>query len=54
MLALEQVSVMNDLKGTEECRNIQAKIMISVVKAPSSVSVVKISLKCSTTRSAGT
>ena len=56
MLALEQVSVTNDLKGTKECRNkwcYQARevpiakiiLIISVVKTPSSVSMVKISLK---------
>ena len=53
MLALEQVSVINDLKGTKECRN---KGLLSgkrsnnskdniVVKTPSSVSAVKINLK---------
>ena len=54
MLTLEQVSVINDLKGTKECRKKQllsgkrcndSKDTISVVKTPSSVSMVKISLK---------
>ena len=59
MLALEQVSVINDLKGTKECRNTQllagkrsnsSKDNLPVVKTPSFVSVIKISLKCSSTR----
>ena len=52
--ASPQVSVINDLKGTKECRNKQllsgkrsnsSKENASVVKTPSSVSLVKISLK---------
>lgn len=61
MLTLEQVPVINDLKGTKECRNKllsgrrsnDSKDNAAVVKAPSSISTVKTSLKCSTTRSAG-
>ena len=53
MLVIEQVSVINDFKGTKECRNNDlsgkrsndGKDNISVVKTPGSVSVVKISLK---------
>jgi len=54
MLALEQVSVINDLKGTKECRNKQlfsgkrnneSKGDILLIKTPSSVSMVKSSLK---------
>ena len=62
MLALEQVSVIKDLKGTKECRNKllsskrsdNSKDNVSVVKTPSSVSMVKMSLQCSTTRSTRT
>ena len=48
MLALEQVSVINDLKGTKECRNKQlfsgkrnneSKGDILLIKTPNSVSV---------------
>ena len=42
MLALEQVSVINDLKDK---RSSDSKYNKSVVKIPSSVSMVKISLK---------
>ena len=54
MLALEQVSVINDLKETKECRNKRllpgkssnnSKDNIAGVKTPSPVSMVKISLK---------
>ena len=60
MLALERVSAINDVKGTKECRDtacFQARkvtIATSVVKIPSSVFMVKISLQCSTTRSTRT
>ena len=63
MLVLEQVSVINDLKGIKECMNKQLllgkrsnnrKDSISDVKTPSSVSMVKISLMFSTTRLTGT
>ena len=62
MLTLEQVSVINDLKGTKECRNKllsdkrnnNSKGILSVVKTSSSVSMRNISLKCSTSRSTGT
>ena len=63
MLVLEPASVTTDLKGTEEWRNkglLQGKRSdnskddVPVLKTPSSVSLVKISLKCSTTRSNGT
>ena len=56
-------SLMNDLKGKKECRNNwllsgkrsnKSKDNKSFIKTPSSVSVVKISLKCSTTRQTGT
>ena len=54
MLDVEQVSVINDLKGTKECRNKgqlsgernnKSKDNISVVKTPSSLSLVKTNLK---------
>ena len=63
MLFLEQDLVIIDLKGTKECRNKgllsvmgdnSSKDVISVVKIPSFVLVVKISLKCPTTESTGT
>ena len=63
MLVLEQVSVVSDLQGTNECRKIQlssgrrsnnSKDNRSVVKFPSSVSVMKSNLKCSATGSTGT
>ena len=63
VLAVEQVSVIKDLKGTKECSNKallsgkksnNSKDKISLVKTTSSLSIVKISLKCSSTRSAGT
>lgn len=63
VLALEQVSVIKDLKRTKECRkkallsgkkSNNSKNNISLVKTPSSVSIAKISLKCSSTRSTGT
>ena len=59
MLILEQVSIINNLKATEKCRNKQlfsgkksnhSKNNMSVGKTPSSVPMVKISLKLSTTR----
>lgn len=63
ILVLKQVSVIKDLKGTKECSNKallsgkksnNSKDNVSLVKTPSSLSIVKISLKCSSTRSAGT
>ena len=59
MLALEQISVINDLMGTKKHRNSalssskisnNSKDNILVIKTLSSVSMVKISLKCSTNR----
>ena len=52
--------ILREQKNVETNYNYQAreiiiaKIKISVVKTPSSLSVVKISLKCSTSRSPGT
>ena len=62
MLALKQASVINDLKGRKDCRhegkavkrNNNSKDNVSVVKTPSSVSIVKISRKNSITRLTGT
>ena len=63
MLVLEQVSAMTGLKGMKECRNKglllgkrknNSKENVLLVKTPSSVSLVKMSLKCSITRSVGT
>ena len=53
MLVLEQVSVISDLQGTKECRKIQlsssrrnnnSKDNRSVVKFPSSISIMKSNL----------